>query len=72
MSASSSTTRRSGRLCVWDYPKRCSSHAKHAKDAKTCKGFLESPSGRIGNILAEAIQYNGRSRLVFAFLAILA
>ena len=52
--------------------KRCSSHAKNAKDAKTCKGFLESPSGRIGNILAEPIRYNGMTQLVFAFLAILA
>jgi hypothetical protein len=48
------------------------SHAKHARDAKTCKGFLESPSGRSGNILAETIYYNGTSRLVLALLAILA
>jgi hypothetical protein len=32
----------------------------------------EMPAGRIGNILAEPIRCNGRSRLVFAFLAILA
>jgi hypothetical protein len=44
----------------------------HAKDAKTCKGFLEGPSGQIGNLLAKPIRHNRRSRLVFAFLAILA
>ena len=49
----------------------CGTH-RQAKDAKTCKGFLESPLRAYRKELAEPIRCNGMTQLVFAFLAILA